>query len=357
MSEPSTQAIDVAVVGAGPIGLELAVNLKAAGVEHRIFDAGPIGNTIRWYPHEARFFSTAQRIAIAGVPLVTADQGKATREQYLAYLRAVVLQFDLHVDTYEKVESIHRDGDEFILRTQRAGGPRTHRARRVVLTIGDMHRPRRLDIPGEDLRHVSHYFTDPHIYFQQRLMVVGGRNSAVEAALRCHHAGAKVTLSYRRDSFDARSVKYWLLPELQWLIKSEQIAFLPLTEPIQINATYVTLRGPGGATLQAPADFVLLMTGYEMDASLLLNAGVELVGENRAPRLDEATMQTNVPGLYVAGTAAAGTQNRFVLFIENSHSHVVRIMRAITGRDPQHVNELGFTRLNEKTSQPGPAES
>lgn len=340
----------VAIVGAGPIGLELAVNLKAAGVQHRIFDAGQVGQTISWFPRDARFFSSSDRIAIAGVSMMTADQTKASREQYLAYLRGVVQQFDLNVDTYERVEAVEPVSDGFLLRTRRPSGPRTHHAQKVVLTIGDMHRPRRLNIPGEDLPHVSHYFQDPHPYFRQNLLVVGGRNSAVETALRCHHAGARVALSYRRDVFDARNVKYWLLPELQWLIKIGRIAFLPQTIPLAITPTHVTLQGPQQTTIQMPADFVLLMTGYEMDSSLLEQAGAELAGPNRAPRLDDQTMQTTVPGLFVGGTAAAGTQNRFQLFIENSHSHVVRIFRALTGRDPVHINELGFTRLQEKNS-------
>lgn len=326
----------VMIVGAGPIGLELAVALKRMGVAYLQVDAGQIGQTIYWYPRQARFFSSPDRIAIAGVPLVTPDQSKATREQYLAYLRSVVEQFDLDVRTYERVTGIERDAEGFVIRTRSTHGQlaQAYRAQQVVLAIGDMQRPRRLDIDGEDLPHVSHYFDEPHPYFRRRLLIVGGRNSAVEAAIRCHRAGAQVAVSYRQADFDESSIKYWLLPEIRSLIKHGQVGFYPQTVPVRITDQFVTLQGVEGGERAVDADFVLLMTGYEQDATLLEMAGVEREGPNLAPRLDPETMQTNVPGVYIAGTAAAGTQVRFRLFIENCHPHVSRIVRAITGQEP-----------------------
>jgi thioredoxin reductase (NADPH) len=332
------QATDVVIVGAGPIGLELAVVLKRMGVDYVHLEAGQIGQTINGYPRQARFFSSPERIAIAGVPLFTPDQAKATREEYLVYLRAVVQQYDLAVRTYERVTSIRRDPQNawFLLRSVRGGVERTISARCVVLAIGDMHHPRMLHIPGEDLPHVSHYFEDPHPFFRQKLLIVGGRNSAVEAALRCQRAGAEVAISYRRGEFDRQSIKYWLMPELDSLIKAGKITFLPHTAPTAITPEHVTLASTSGELGQrrVEADFVLLLTGYVQDTTLFEQAGVTLVGENRAPQVDPQTMQTNVPGLYVAGTAAAGTQVRFRLFIENCHPHVARIAQAITGREP-----------------------
>src|SRR4051812_34177769 len=208
------ESTDVAVIGAGPIGLELAVALKRAGVDYLHFDAKQIGYTISWFAPQTRFFSSNERIAIAGVPLQTWDQGKATREEYLAYLRRIVQQFDLQIRTYEPVIHIARVGDGFVLTTKPPGGEKTIRANRVVLCTGGTDRPRRLNVPGEDLPHVSHYFQDPHTYFRKRLLIVGGKNSAVEAALRCYHAGADVSISYRRDQLPQSSIKYWLLPEI-----------------------------------------------------------------------------------------------------------------------------------------------
>jgi thioredoxin reductase (NADPH) len=210
------------------------------------------------------------------------------------------------------------------------------------MAIGDMHHPHMLGIPGEDLKHVSHYFDEPHRYFAQKLLIVGGRNSAVEAAIRCARAGAHVTLSYRKASFDDKSIKYWLLPEIMAMIRSGQVRFLQNTAPTRICETHARLvptdsEGtplPQGEPADMPADFVLLMTGYRMDTSLLEQTGVELVGENQGPKLDPETMMTNVPGLFVAGTAAAGTQKKFRLFIENCHPHVTKIVRAMTGKEP-----------------------
>jgi thioredoxin reductase (NADPH) len=347
-----TKKHEVAIVGAGPIGLELAVALKHAGVDYVQIDAGQIGQTISGYPRQVRFFSSPERIAIAGVPLQTVDQAKASREEYLAYLREVVQQFDLHVNTYERVVAIEKTGQQFALRTMHHGQERRYEVRYVVMAIGDMHRPRMLNIPGENLQHVSHYFDEPHRYFRQKLLIVGGKNSAAEAAIRCWRAGAQVTLSYRGLHMDAKAVKYWILPELQGLIKAGQIRFLPGTMPTAITATHVMLSPSGveavpaagvAEEVQLESDFVLLLTGYEMDTRLLEMAGVQIVGENRAPKVDMQTMQSNVPGLFVAGTAVAGTQDRFRLFIENCHVHVSRIVKAITGQAPpaKLVNQAG----------------
>lgn len=324
---------DVLLVGAGPIGLELAVALKAAGVDYVHLEAGAVGATIAWYAPQTRFFSSPERIAIAGVPLVTLDQSKATREEYLAYLRAVALQFDLPIHTFERVERLEptQSGD-FRLLSRSTAGDRRWRARRVVLAIGDMHRPRQLGIPGEDLPQVSHYFGDPHRHFRRRLLVVGGKNSAVEAAIRCFRAGARVTVAYRGAEFDPDRVKFWLLPEIRALVRDGQIGFLPGTTVRAILPGKVLLERQGEA-IEVEADDVLLLTGYEQDCDLFLQAGVTLEGPGRRPRHDERTMETDVPGLYVAGTGVAGTQMGGVQhFIETSHVHVERIVAAVTGR-------------------------
>jgi thioredoxin reductase (NADPH) len=332
----------VIIVGAGPIGLELHVVLKQMGVDLLHLEAGAIGQTITWYPKQAQFFSSPERIAIAGVPLNTPNQTKATREEYLAYLRSVVQQFDLPIATHEPVRQITRDDSgTFTVKTSK----RTATCEYLVLAIGDMHLPRELGIEGEDLPHVSHYFDEPHAYFGRRLLIVGGRNSAAEAALRCHRAGAKVTLSYRGESLDDNGIKYWLLPELKALIKAGEIGYHPGTSPTKITDTHVALKGSDPINAQVEADHVLLLTGYSQDKTLFEMLGVELVGENRAPQYDPATMQTNVEKLYIAGTAAAGTQQRFKLFIENCHSHAAKIAQAITREHPPmgYINQAAKT--------------
>lgn len=313
-----------AIIGAGPIGLELAVAFKRAGIDYLQFDAGNVGATMQWYPLEMIFHSNAERLAIAGVPIQVPDQQKIKREEFLAYLRAVVLQFDLQIRTYERVESIER-GEKFTLHTNRG----TYAASEIVLAIGAMHAPKLLGIPGEDLPHVAHYFRDPHTYFNQRLLIVGGRNSAIEAAVRCQRAGAHVTLSYRRDDFDPKSVKFWLLPEVRSMIRDERVRFLPRTWPVEIrHGTVVMNTGE-----ELAADFVLALTGYRQDTTLFEMLGVDLQGGDHKPRLDEATMETNVPGVFVAGTAIAGSpRERVRIIVEDCHVHVPRIVSAILER-------------------------
>lgn len=339
--------VPVIIVGAGPIGLELAVVLKRAGVKYLHLEAGQVGQTMTWWPRNTTFFSSPERIALAGLPLGRLDQGKVTGEEYLCYLRQLVDQFDLDVQTYERVTAINRADDGFHLQAETLAGTAEYRARHVVLATGGMARPNKLGIPGEDLPSVSHYFEDPHTYFRQRLLIVGGKNSALEAALRCWRAGAEVTISYRRAAFDLDVVKRWLGPEVNLLIEKGQIHFLPETTPVAVEPGKVTLaptrrdeQGRYRAREDAPpivyaTDFVLLLTGYEADMSLFAMAGVTLEGPEQRPIFNPETMETNVPGLYVAGTATAGTQHDFKVFIETSHTHVARIAGAITGRAPK----------------------
>jgi thioredoxin reductase (NADPH) len=325
---------EVAIIGAGPIGIELAVALKRARIDCLHFDARQIGYTISWFAPQTRFFSSNERIAIAGVPLVTPDQTKCTREQYLAYLRAIVEQFDLKINTYEPVVNIQRDRDEFILTSRRRDDEPRYRVRKLVLATGGTERPRRIDVPGCDLPHVSRYFQDPHAYFRKSLLIVGGRNSAVEAALRCHYAGARVTISYRKPQFDSASIKYWLWPEMNGLIQSGKLKAYFNSTLKEIHPGGAVLREPNGNEINVPADFVLILIGYEADMTLVRMAGVELKDAGQVPVFDPATMQTNVPGVYVAGTAVAGTQGRYQVFIENCHVHTDRILASLTGTTP-----------------------
>ncbi|NLY01103.1 MAG: NAD(P)-binding domain-containing protein [Rhodopirellula sp.] len=333
-----SSTIEVAIIGAGPIGVELGVAFERLGVACVVFDGGQLGETIRRWPPNTHFFSSPERIAVAGIPIPNLDQTKISGEAYLAYLRSVVEQFDLNLRLYEKVERIDRRDEMFELETNALAGRKSYRCRHVVLATGGMAAPRFLGVPGENLPHVRHIAPDPHTYFRTRLLIVGGRNSAVEAALRCWRVGAKVTVCYRRPEFDREIVKPHLFAEVGMLIRQGQIGFLPERTPVEITPRDVVLAPTSNGEpidrplLREPADFVLVCSGFVADMSLFEMAGVELRGQRRIPAWNPETMETNVPGLYVAGTAAGGTQQRFEFFIETCHVHVDKIVAAITGR-------------------------
>jgi thioredoxin reductase (NADPH) len=360
MREPNsnqfTASAQVIIVGAGPIGLELAATLKRAKIDYLHFDARQIGYTISWWPRNTRFFSTTERIEIAGIPAPSTTQGRLTGEEYLAYLRSIIEQLDLQIHTYEPVTDIQRLESGFQVKTNPLSGERRYRCQNVVLATGDMHAPNKLGIPGEDLPHVSHYFRDPHDYFRKRLLVVGGRNSAVEAALRCWRAGSQVAISYRKAEFDSKIVKHFLLPDLLAQIEQGTIAFLPQTIPVEVTPEHTILEcleegHPNGEFIVQPMDFVLLATGFVADMSLFQRAGVNLLGDECAPEYNPENMETNVPGLYVAGTAVAGSQKRYKLFIENSHVHVAKIMASLTGQWPDKIGTIPARQYDLPTEE------
>lgn len=332
----------IAIIGAGPVGIEMAVSLKRLGVPYIQFDANQVAHTISWWPRNTNFFSTTERVAIAGVPIQNNHQQRITGEHYLAYLRGVIEQFDLKINTFEPVVGLEKQDGGFLLITQPRTGIRHYLVEKVIVAIGDMHDANELGIPGEDLPFVTHYFNDPHDYFQQRLLIVGGRNSAVEAALRCWRVGADVTIVHRRPDLDRQRVKHWLLPDLEVQIEDGNIQFMPSVTPVEIRSDYVALAPCDEAGIpiaDAPiikhkTDFVFFATGHRGDQSLLKMVGVELIGENNIPVYNKQTMETNVPNLYLVGTVAAGIQQRYTIFIENSHEHVSKVAYQLTGKVP-----------------------
>lgn len=333
------QHTPIALIGAGPIGLETAIQMNRSGLEYLHFEKGQVAATIMAYPPGTIYFSSPERIAIAGIPIPNVSQTKTTKEQYIAYLRSVAEAFDLQIRNYEPVENIRQtDTGGFLLQTTTACGTRTHTytSDKVILAIGDMAFPRRLEIPGEQLSHVSHTLAEPHTYFRKKVLIVGGKNSAAEAALRCFRAGADVALSYRGDQLNDRSIKYWIYPELQGLIKRGKIESYFNSKPVAITPDTIQLQTTGheAETFSVEADFVLLLTGFQPDQKLFRQLGVKLEGPERAPLYNADTMETNVPGVYVAGTALAGEQKKYRLFIENCHIHAQRITHALLGKEP-----------------------
>lgn len=324
---------EVLVVGAGPIGLETAAVLLGEGHDVLVVDAGAIGATIGRFPPHTRFFTSPERLAVAGMDVVPLHQEKLTGEEYVAYLRQVARTRGLTVRTFTRVESITGEAGAFRVGVRRrSGADETITARHVVLATGGTDRPRRLGVPGEGLPHVRSHLGDPGDFFGRTVVVVGGRNSAAEAALRIYRAGGTVHLSYRRPELWQR-IKYWIRPEVAALLAEGRIiGHLPSTVT-GITADEVILANPdGGPEHSVAADDVLLQIGYEQDPAIWDLAGVRTSGEARAPVHDPRTMETNRPGIYVVGTASAGTQDRFGVFIETSHQHASRVAAHLSGR-------------------------
>ena len=330
------------LIGAGPIGVEVAAALKACGDNYIHLEAGALGETIsRWPPHTL-FFSSPEWIAICGIPIHSHDQRRITGEEYLAYLRQVVESLSLSIRFYNRVTKIERTGDSgehrYCVHATAAQTEQRYYCRNIVLAIGDMERPRELGLPGEELHTVSHRLQDPHRYFQQDVLIVGGRNSACEAALRCWRVGARVAMSYRRSALPKRGILARLKLEIDLLMKKGQMILYAPTVPRRFGNGWAELVHPEGSeSHRVAADFVFLATGFEPDYTLYRSLGVALHGAAHAPRVDSRTQESESPGVYVAGTATAGSQNHYTVFITTCHDHASKIAKAITGRDYTRV--------------------
>jgi len=310
--------IDVAVVGAGPCGLAAAIASQRAGLRAVTFDASCLVSGIYGYPTDLVFFSTAEKLAIGGVPFLCAAD-KPTRRDALAYYRGVAAHFALDLRLYERVERIAPERGGFTLHTRPLGGePRVERAAAVVVATGYFGRPNLLKVPGEDRPHVTHFFHEGHVGFAQDVVVVGGGNSAVEAALALHRAGARVTIVHFAPALDP-NIKPWVLPDISGRIAEGAIGTRFGSRVTAIEAEHVVIAGPAGAE-RLPARHVYLMVGYQPNTALLEQLGVPIDRETGIPAHDPATMETSVPGVFIAGVLASGfAANK--TFIENGRHH------------------------------------
>lgn len=303
----------VIIVGAGPIGLACAVSARRRGLNPLVVDAGAVAESIVRYPIGMVFFTTPERLEIGGHPLVCAGP-KATREEALKYYRGVVRVEGLRVRTYTRLTGARRVGDRIEAELQTRLGPEVLSCDRLVLATGYFDHPNRLDVPGEDLPHVSHYFDEAHTACGQDVVVVGGKNSAVEAALQLLRAGARVTLVYRGREFP-KSVKYWLRPDLENRIKAGEIAVRLASDIEDITPRDVGVRS-GRKVERVPADRVYALIGYHPDFELFGRIGIAYDEATGRPRLDPATLETSVSGVHLAGSVTGGRKISEV-FIEN----------------------------------------
>jgi len=332
---------DLIIVGAGPSGLSAAIAARQRGLDYQVVEQGALVNSIYNFPPQMVFFTTPELLEIGGLPFVSPYE-KPTRAEALRYYRKVVDAFDLQISFEEKVLSVGPEMPEereslpeatadtvFALETRSVRGVRRVRhARNVVLAIGYYDHPNLLNVPGEDLPHVSHYYDEPHPHYRRRVVIVGGGNSAAESALELFRAGAHVTLVHRWPELKS-TIKYWVKPDIENRIKEGAIAARFGTCLSEIRPASVVVRGPAGVE-ELPADAVYLLTGYHPDWDLLAGAGVTL-NDRGAPAYDPETFETNVPGLFVAGGAISG-KDTAPIFIENGRFHGEKIVEAIARR-------------------------
>jgi thioredoxin reductase (NADPH) len=314
------------IVGAGPSGLATAIAAQQAGLAYEVVEKGVLVNSIFHFPRHMTFFTTADLLEIGGLPFVSPYE-KPTQMEGLKYYRRVTETYGLRVTLGEEVLTIAKAGRKFAVKSRSEDGEaRTRTTRNLVFATGYYDSPNLLGVPGEDLPHVSHYYTEPHAFFQRDVVVVGGKNSAAIAALELHRAGARVTLVHRAAMLSG-SIKYWIKPDIENRIKEGAIAARFGARVLEIRAGFVAVTA-GFGTEEIAAGQVFLLTGYHPDTRLLEEAGVRVDRETLVPDHDPKTMETNAKGVYLAGAIASGRHTSRI-FIENGKFHGQAIVAAI----------------------------
>jgi thioredoxin reductase (NADPH) len=319
---------DVLIVGAGPSGLATAIAARQHNLDYLVVEKGVLVDAIFRFPVHMVFFTTPELLEVGGLPLVS-PYDKPTRLEALRYYRRVVDTYQLQIAFHERVTAVEKDGDVFAVTTEVGARRRVHEARAVVLAIGYFDNPNYLGVPGEELPHVSHYYTDAHPYYRQRVVVVGGKNGAAEAALELFRGGAQVTLVHRHATL-GDSIKYWVRPDIENRIKEGSIAARFETRVIEITRTHIVVEREG-VREEIPAEGVFLLTGYKPDVDLMRAAGILCDPDTLAPALNADTFETNVPNLFLAGGATAGRHTGSI-FIENGRFHGSKIVNVIADR-------------------------
>jgi thioredoxin reductase (NADPH) len=311
-------AADVLVVGAGPTGMACAIEAQKAGFKALIIDKGCLVNSIYHYPQNMVFFTTPELLEIGDVPFTTASP-KPNRLEALEYYRRVAEHYHLPIRQYEWVRTITgNDGDFRVTATDRFNAIHDYRARKIVVATGYYDLANQLDIPGENLDKVFHYYRDPHPYYDTDVVVIGGKNSAAEVALDLWRHGARVTLVHRGAQMH-NHVKYWVRPDIENRIKAGEITAHFNSTVKEIGADCVVVRTPSG-TVRMKNDFVFALTGYHPDYDFLRSVGIELSVEQLRPVCDPENLESNVLGIYVAGVIVAGSRTSEI-FIENGRFH------------------------------------
>jgi thioredoxin reductase (NADPH) len=340
------QIRDVTIVGAGPAGLAAAIAAKQVGLDYSIVEKGVLVNSIYKFPVNMVFFTTPELLEIGGLPLVSPFE-KPTRLEALRYYRRVVDTYDLAIDFGEQVVTVEPasapgrfggtgPGHVFDIETRSDKGVRRiRRSRNVIFAIGYFDHPNFIGVPGENLPHVSHYYTESHGFYRKNVVIAGGGNSAAETALELFRSGADVTLVHRHPQLKP-SIKYWVRPDIENRIKEGSVRGLFNTKIVEIQATQVIVERDGSKE-EIPADAVFLLTGYHPDCDLYRRAGIRLHRETMSPELNPETFETNVPGVFLAGGAICGRDTSNI-FIENGRFHGETIIKTIAARMGKHAH-------------------
>ncbi len=326
---PANEIFDLLVVGAGPTGLACAIEAQKAGFRVVVVDKGCVCNSLFHYPSHMTFFTTPELLEIGDIPFPSPNP-KPTRNEALQYYRLVAAYYKLDVRQYHRVERVSGSDGDFTVHTEdRFGRAGAFQARKLVLSTGYYDLPNYLRVPGENLSKVHHYYNDPHPYFGMDVAVIGGKNSAAIAALELWRSGARVTLIHRDPELH-RHVKYWIKPDIENRIKAGEVKAWFSSKVVEITQDTVLLKTPvGPKTLKN--DFVFAMTGYHPDFDFLERLGVEFKGDDRRPVCNAETLESNVPGIYLAGVIVAGSRTNEI-FIENGRFHGRQIAQALASK-------------------------
>lgn len=316
------EILDILIIGAGPIGLNCALEAEKNNLSYLIVEKGTIVNSLYNYPLYMKFFSTAEKLEIVEIPFISAAP-KPGRQEALEYYQGIARQKNLNINLYEKVLKVSKEEAKFEVETSKS----KYLAKNVIISTGFYDIPNLMNIPGENLEKVKHYYTEPYPYAKQKIVVIGSSNSSVDAALETYRKGAEVTMIIRNSEI-SKNVKYWVKPDIENRIAEGNIKAFFNSELVEIKENSVVFKNDNGEIKEIENDFVLAMTGYLPDFEFLKNSGIDLQGECLNPVYNPETMESNIPKLYLAGVVCGG-KDTHLWFIENSRIHAEIIVKNI----------------------------
>src|SRR5437764_8571691 len=329
MKTAEGEIFDLLVIGAGPTGMACAIEAERVGMRAVLVDKGCLVNSLFHYPANMTFFTTPELLEIGDIPFSSPNQ-KPNRSEALEYYREVADHYSLDVRQYERVDRVAGAHGDFRVHTiERFGTPHVHGSQKLVIATGYYDLPNYMDIPGEELPKVAHYYHEPHPYYDNDVLVIGGKNSAAIAALELWRHGSRVTIVHRGPAMH-KNVKYWILPDIENRIRNQEITAFFDSQVLEIRERSVLVETPAGK-IELTNDFVFALTGYHPDFDLLKSLGVEIGSGDCRPVCDSETLESNVPGIYLAGVIVAGARTSEI-FIENGRFHGRQIALALAAK-------------------------